>query len=163
MVNETGNRNRILERCKFRFWLVHWIDPRSIEHNYACFKNYKAITSQLQRSGVYPAAKTMTSMEVGHLVFLTSVKEFLPSRHGSTPALHDHLEKPGEQWRQTCQSPAVNKWLCPTLGLRSRQHPLDRQIDKWKPHARYQPLVSCEGYALVIERHWKKLSSKVNY
>jgi len=34
--NETGNRNRILERCKFRFWLVHWIDPRSIEHNYAC-------------------------------------------------------------------------------------------------------------------------------
>ena len=35
-VNETGNRNRILERCKFRFWLVHWIDPRSIEHNYAC-------------------------------------------------------------------------------------------------------------------------------
>ena len=36
MVNETGNRNRILERCKFRFWLVHWIDPRSIEHNYAC-------------------------------------------------------------------------------------------------------------------------------
>jgi len=36
MVNETENRNRILERCKFRFWLVHWIDPRSIEHNYAC-------------------------------------------------------------------------------------------------------------------------------
>ena len=22
--------------CKFRFWLVHWIDPRSIEHSYAC-------------------------------------------------------------------------------------------------------------------------------
>jgi len=38
MVNETGNRNRILERCKFRFWLVHWIDLRSIEHNYACFR-----------------------------------------------------------------------------------------------------------------------------
>ena len=37
MVNETGYRNRILEMCKFRFWLVHWIDPRSIEHNYACF------------------------------------------------------------------------------------------------------------------------------
>jgi len=36
LVNETGNRNRILERCKFRFWLVHWIDPRSIEQNYAC-------------------------------------------------------------------------------------------------------------------------------
>jgi len=36
MVNETGNRNRILERCKIRFCLVHWIDPRSIEHNYAC-------------------------------------------------------------------------------------------------------------------------------
>ena len=36
MVNETGNRNQILERCKFRFWLVHWIDPRSIEHTYAC-------------------------------------------------------------------------------------------------------------------------------
>jgi len=36
-VNETGNRNRILGWCKFRFWLVHWIDPRSIEHNYACF------------------------------------------------------------------------------------------------------------------------------
>ena len=35
-VNETGNRNRILERCKIRFCLVHWIDPRSIEHNYAC-------------------------------------------------------------------------------------------------------------------------------
>jgi len=31
---ETG----ILERCKFRFWLLHWIDPRSIEHNYACIK-----------------------------------------------------------------------------------------------------------------------------
>ena len=28
VVNETGNRNRILEMCKFRFWLVHWIDPR---------------------------------------------------------------------------------------------------------------------------------------
>ena len=37
MVNETRNRNRILEMCKFRFWLVHWIDPRSIEHSYACF------------------------------------------------------------------------------------------------------------------------------
>jgi len=37
-VNETGNRNRILERCKIRFWLVHWIDPLSIEHNYACCK-----------------------------------------------------------------------------------------------------------------------------
>ena len=36
MVNETGNRNRILEMRKFRFWLVHWIDPRSIEHSYAC-------------------------------------------------------------------------------------------------------------------------------
>ena len=36
-VNETGNRNRILERCKIRFWLLHWIDPRSIEHNYACY------------------------------------------------------------------------------------------------------------------------------
>ena len=36
MVNETGNRNRILEMCKFRLWLVHWIDPRSIEHSYAC-------------------------------------------------------------------------------------------------------------------------------
>ena len=38
-VNETGNRNRVLERCKIRFWLVHWIDPRSIEHNYACFED----------------------------------------------------------------------------------------------------------------------------
>jgi len=37
MVNETGNRNRILEMCKFRFRLVHWIDPRSIEHSYACY------------------------------------------------------------------------------------------------------------------------------
>jgi len=37
MVNETGNRNRILDRCKIRFWLVHWIDLRSIEHNYACY------------------------------------------------------------------------------------------------------------------------------
>ena len=36
MVIETGNRNRTLERCKFRFCLVHWIDPRSIEHNNAC-------------------------------------------------------------------------------------------------------------------------------
>ena len=36
-MNETGNRNRILGMCKIRFWLVHWIDPRSIEHNYACF------------------------------------------------------------------------------------------------------------------------------
>jgi len=35
MVNETGNRNRILEVCKFRLSLVHWIDPRSIEHNFA--------------------------------------------------------------------------------------------------------------------------------
>ena len=32
MVNEAGNRNRILERCKIRFLLVHWIDPRSTEH-----------------------------------------------------------------------------------------------------------------------------------
>ena len=23
--------------CKFRFRLVHWIDPRSIEHSYACY------------------------------------------------------------------------------------------------------------------------------
>jgi len=30
MLHETGNRNRILEMCKFRFWLVHWIDPRSL-------------------------------------------------------------------------------------------------------------------------------------
>ena len=36
MMNGTGNRNRILERCKIQFWLVHWIDPRSLEHNYAC-------------------------------------------------------------------------------------------------------------------------------
>jgi len=36
MVNETGNRNKILEMCKFRFWLMHWIDPCSIEHSYAC-------------------------------------------------------------------------------------------------------------------------------
>jgi len=39
-VNKTGNRNRILERCKIRFWLVHWIDPHSIEHNYACMTNF---------------------------------------------------------------------------------------------------------------------------
>ena len=39
-VNETGNRNRILERYKIRFCLVHWIDPRSIEHNYACLRVY---------------------------------------------------------------------------------------------------------------------------
>jgi len=36
MVNETGNRNRTLEMCKFRLSLVHWIDPCSIEHSYAC-------------------------------------------------------------------------------------------------------------------------------
>jgi len=36
MVNETGNRNRTSEMFKFRFWLVHWIDPRSIEYSYAC-------------------------------------------------------------------------------------------------------------------------------
>ena len=36
IVNNTGNRNRILEMCKFRFRLLHWIDPRSIEHSYAC-------------------------------------------------------------------------------------------------------------------------------
>ena len=36
MVNETENRNQILEMCKCRFRLVHWIDPSSIEHNYAC-------------------------------------------------------------------------------------------------------------------------------
>jgi len=41
MVNETGNRNRILEMRKLRFWLVHWIDPRSIEHSYACFKEFQ--------------------------------------------------------------------------------------------------------------------------
>ena len=23
-----------------RFWLVHWIDPRSIEHNYACSSSF---------------------------------------------------------------------------------------------------------------------------
>jgi len=38
MMNETGNRNRILETCKFRFQSVHWIDPSSIEHNYACIQ-----------------------------------------------------------------------------------------------------------------------------
>jgi len=27
MVNETENRNLISEMCKFRFRLVHWIDP----------------------------------------------------------------------------------------------------------------------------------------
>ena len=37
MVTETGNRNRNLKTCKFRFWLVHWIDPRSIKHSYACY------------------------------------------------------------------------------------------------------------------------------
>ena len=36
IVNNTGNRNRILEMCKFRFRLLHWIDPRSIVHSYAC-------------------------------------------------------------------------------------------------------------------------------
>jgi len=36
MVNETGNKNRILEMCKFRVRLVHWIDQGSIEHNSAC-------------------------------------------------------------------------------------------------------------------------------
>jgi len=39
VVNETANRNQILEICKLRFRLVHWIDPRSIEHNYACWKS----------------------------------------------------------------------------------------------------------------------------
>jgi len=38
MANETGNRNQILEMCKFRLWLAHWIEPRSIEHSYACSK-----------------------------------------------------------------------------------------------------------------------------
>jgi len=38
MVSETGNRNQIIERCKIRFWLVRWIDPRSIEHNYVCYQ-----------------------------------------------------------------------------------------------------------------------------
>ena len=37
---ETRNRNQILEMCKFRFWLVHWIDPRLTEHSYACYFNY---------------------------------------------------------------------------------------------------------------------------
>jgi len=36
VVNETGNRNQILEMCKCQFWLVHWIDPHSIEHSCAC-------------------------------------------------------------------------------------------------------------------------------
>jgi len=27
---------RYFREVQFRFWLVHWIDPRSIEHNYAC-------------------------------------------------------------------------------------------------------------------------------
>jgi len=35
-VNESENRNQILEMCKCRFLLVHWIDPSSIEHNCAC-------------------------------------------------------------------------------------------------------------------------------
>jgi len=39
MVNETGNRNPILEMCKFPFRLLHWIDPCSIEHSYACIKH----------------------------------------------------------------------------------------------------------------------------
>jgi len=39
MVNETENRNRILEMCKFVFWLVHWIDPCSVQHSYACVVN----------------------------------------------------------------------------------------------------------------------------
>jgi len=42
MMNETGNRNQILETCKFRFKLVHWIDPSSIEHNYACYQFFCA-------------------------------------------------------------------------------------------------------------------------
>ena len=37
MVTESGNRNRNLKMCKFQFWLVHWIDPRSIKHSYACY------------------------------------------------------------------------------------------------------------------------------
>ena len=36
MVNDTGNTNHILGMCTFQFRLVHWIDPRSIEHSYAC-------------------------------------------------------------------------------------------------------------------------------
>jgi len=37
VVNETRNRNRILEMCKFQFRLVHWIDLHLIEHSYAWF------------------------------------------------------------------------------------------------------------------------------
>ena len=45
MLNEIRNINRILEMCKFRFRLVHWIDPRSIEHNYACWSGNRLSSS----------------------------------------------------------------------------------------------------------------------
>jgi len=34
------SRLDILLMCKFRFRLVHWIDPRSTEHSYACYRVY---------------------------------------------------------------------------------------------------------------------------
>ena len=40
MVYESGNRNRILEMCKFRFRLVLWIDPCSVEHSYVCLVHF---------------------------------------------------------------------------------------------------------------------------
>jgi len=64
MVNETENRNRILEMCKFRFRLVQWIDRRSIEHSYACFSAvFKAESSlnmvlmSAKRCRMFPAGK----------------------------------------------------------------------------------------------------------
>jgi len=58
MVNETGNRNRILEMCKFRFWLVHWIHPCSIEHSYACVMVRHSVTELIaqhqQRTALIP-------------------------------------------------------------------------------------------------------------
>ena len=37
-----GNKNYILEMCRFRFTLAHWIDSRSTEHSCACLSYYQS-------------------------------------------------------------------------------------------------------------------------
>ena len=65
---QTGSSLPILEMCKFRFRLVHWIDPSSIEHIYACLFLVFLLTPYLELCLFYLNITHPSDQETAYLL-----------------------------------------------------------------------------------------------
>ena len=121
IVYETENRNRVLEMCKFRFRLVHWIDPRSIEHSYACCISFQPFFAQQH---------TCLSVCVCVCLDVSLSSDFITGFCGETDADHemtlDLVRR--VQYNFVFCFPYSMRQVCRLLSLR----PVDDRLDQTK-------------------------------